>query len=401
MNQTLDIRRARAALTRLMEPTDLVGMALIQAAGPVEAFAIIGSNASGSTTIEEQMNSILSGAGTAAWSGLREALTRWRPRLKDLNPARDLATIERLGGGLLIPEDPWWPSALADLELAEPMALWMRGRPAPIPQQEKCIAIVGSRDSTNYGANVAGEMSAQLVQDGFTIVSGGAYGIDAHAHLGALGQSLVREEESRSTPTLAVMAGGIDRFYPSGNEDLLRQILEEGAMLAEVPPGANPTRYRFLQRNRIIAALCQVTVVVEARWRSGALNTAHHADGLSRNVGAVPGSVYSANSAGCHRLLREGSATCVSDAGDVAELAGKVGSFMVAPVDAEAAVHDNLSVQDLLLLDALPLRSSTSVDKLVVVAGLPLTAVMAGLARLELSGLARRSSSGWQRGKTA
>src|SRR6185312_3472621 len=124
-----------------------------------------------------------------------------------------------------------------------------------------------------------------LAQRGFTIISGGAYGIDAHAHRSALAAG-----SSGSLPTIAVMAGGVDRFYPSGNEDLLRAVANQGAVLAEVPPGSAPTRYRFLQRNRLIAALASVTVVVEARWRSGALNTAHHAESLGRAVGAVPGS---------------------------------------------------------------------------------------------------------------
>ena len=124
------------------------------------------------------------------------------------------------------------------------------------------------------------------------------------------------------------MAGGVDRFYPSGNEDLLRAVANQGAVLAEVPPGSAPTRYRFLQRNRLIAALASVTVVVEARWRSGALNTAHHAETLGRAVGAVPGSVHSANSAGCHRLLREGGAVCVTDAGEIAELAAPSGEAL-------------------------------------------------------------------------
>ena len=387
-----DARTARAALTRLIEPSDLPGMALVRAAGPIEALALIRNGASSSATVEREMTAILAASGISRWPGLADALTRWRPRLPDLAPERDLAMIRRLGGGLVIPEDDAWPPALADLELAEPLALWMRGTTPVIPGQQRCIAVVGSRDSTSYGANVTGEMAAGLVQRGFTVVSGGAYGIDAQAHRGAL--SAVR---AGVVPTIAVMAGGLDRYYPSGNEDLLRTIAAGGIMVTEVPPGTNPTRYRFLQRNRLIAALCAVTVVVEARWRSGALSTAHHADALSRPVGAVPGSVYSANSAGCHRLLREGAAVCVTDAADVAELAGAPGTNVTADVDGPAAIHDGLSVEDLLLLDALPLRSATTVEKLCTVAGLGAAAVLAGLGRLELLGLARRSNGAWKR----
>ena len=201
-------------------------------------------------------------------------------------------------------------------------------------------------------------------------------------------------------PTIAVMAGGVDRFYPSGNEDLLRAVCNQGAVLAEVPPGSAPTRYRFLQRNRLIAALAAVTVVVEARWRSGALNTAHHAETLGRSVGAVPGSVHSANSAGCHRLLRDGGAVCVTDAAEVAELASASGDGLAEDFRQGAVqVQDGLTLEDLILLDALPLRSTTSIEKLGVVAGLGQESVRAGLGRLGLLGLAVSERGGWKRGK--
>lgn len=410
------LRIARAALTRLMEPSDLPGLALVQVLGPEEALSLIRSNDSSNARVEQLVTEVLNAAGTERWSGLADVLARWRPRLADVAPERDLASLARMNGRLLIPEDPSWPIALDDLELAAPLALWCRGNLALIPPQEQCIAVVGSRDNTSYGANVSVEIASSLVQRDFTVISGGAYGIDAHAHRGALSSSLgltgqlspPRHRQSggvgsgpdpsdRVPPTIAVMAGGVDRFYPSGNEDLLRTIAEQGLVIAEVPPGTNPTRYRFLQRNRLIAALCSVTVVVEARWRSGALNTAHHAEGLSRLVGAVPGSVYSANSAGCHRLLKEGSAVCVTDAGDIAELAGGMGEHLTAEPHVEAALHDGLGTSDLLLMDALPLRTSTTVEKLCVVAGLSASTVLAGLGRLEALGVAERLAGGWKR----
>ncbi|MHA7271626.1 DNA-processing protein DprA [Arthrobacter sp. HLT1-20] len=401
------LRVARAALTRLMEPSDLPGLALIRLLGPEAALAFIAGEDANNAAVERQVTALLSEAGTQRWTGLSEALGRWRPRLADVAPERDLATVARLGGGLLVPEDESWPRALEDLELGAPIALWCRGRVRRIPEQSRCIAVVGSRDNTGYGANVSVEIAGSLVQRGYTVVSGGAYGIDAHAHRGALGAAMAGHlggtaqesavEQGSGPPTLAVMAGGVDRFYPSGNDDLLRTIAERGLIVAEVPPGTNPTRYRFLQRNRLIAALCGVTVVVEARWRSGALNTAHHAETLSRPVGAVPGSVYSANSAGCHRLLREGSAVCVTDAGDIAELAGAMGENLAPEPQAQAALYDGLGTADLLLMDALPLRTATSVEKLCVVAGLSAATVLAGLGRLEAMGLADGVAGGWKR----
>ena len=304
--------------------------------------------------------------------------------------------MQRLGGRLIIPTDELWPRQLADLGLQEPICLWWRGIEQELPAPATSIALVGSRDSTAYGASVTGDLAYSLAQRGFTIISGGAYGIDAHAHRAALAGG-----SSGTMPTIAVMAGGVDRFYPSGNEELLRAVANQGAVLAEVPPGSAPTRYRFLQRNRLIAALASVTVVVEARWRSGALNTAHHAETLGRAVGAVPGPVHSANSAGCHRLLREGGAVCVTDAGEIAELASPSGESLPEVKTGRAAVQDGLTLEDLILLDALPLRATTSVEKLTTVAGLSADSVRAGLGRLGLLGLAESHRGGWKRAGTA
>jgi DNA processing protein len=385
---------ARAALSRLMEPQDAAGLALVQATGATDALRIATGQQAAGPALEQEITSLLAenGGGTG-WGGMSAALKRWAPRIPDLAPERDLATMARLGGRLIVPSDELWPAQLSDLGIHEPICLWWRGLEQQLPGVSQCVALVGSRDSTSYGASVTGDLAYSLAQRGFTVVSGGAYGIDAHAHRAALAGG------SAAVPTIAVMAGGVDRFYPSGNEDLLRAVSNQGAVLAEVPPGSAPTRYRFLQRNRLIAALSAVTVVVEARWRSGALNTAHHAETLGRAVGAVPGSVHSANSAGCHRLLRDGGAVCVTDAAEIAELASPSGESLTEPRAGRAAVHDGLTLEDLILLDALPLRSTSSVDKLCSVAGLSQDSVRAGLGRLGLLGLAASERGGWKRAK--
>jgi DNA processing protein len=388
-------RLSRAALARLMEPQDAAGLALVQISGAVDALRIATGQVAAGAGLEREITSLLADSGSAGWSGMAASLKRWQPRVPDLAPERDLATMARLGGRLIIPSDELWPIQLSDLGIQEPLCLWWRGQEQPLPGADKCIALVGSRDSTSYGASVTGDIAYSLAQRGFTVVSGGAYGIDAHAHRAALAGA------SAAMPTIAVMAGGVDRFYPSGNEDLLRAVCNQGAVIAEVPPGSAPTRYRFLQRNRLIAAMSAVTVVVEARWRSGALNTAHHAETLGRAVGAVPGSVHSANSAGCHRLLRDGGAVCVTDAAEVAELAGSSGAGLPEPRQSGAEVQDGLTLEDLILLDALPLRSTTSVEKLCSVAGLGPESVRAGLGRLGLLGLAVSERGGWKRGKTS
>jgi DNA processing protein len=379
-----------------MEPQDGPGLALVKAAGAPDALRIATGQLAAGPALEQEITALLAenGAG-ATWVGMRDSLKRWAPRIPDLAPERDLATMARLGGRVIVPSDELWPAQLGDLGIQEPVCLWWRGLEQPLPDAARCVALVGSRDSTSYGASVTGDLAYSLSQRGFTVVSGGAYGIDAHAHRAALAGG------SAAVPTIAVMAGGVDRFYPSGNEDLLRAVCNQGAVLAEVPPGSAPTRYRFLQRNRLIAALSAVTVVVEARWRSGALNTAHHAETLGRAVGAVPGSVHSANSAGCHRLLRDGGAICVTDAGEIAELASPSGEDLPETRTGRAAEHDGLTLEDLILLDSLPLRSTTSVDKLCTVAGLSQESVRAGLGRLGLLGLAVSERGGWKRAKVS
>ncbi|MDI2036837.1 DNA-processing protein DprA [Paenarthrobacter nitroguajacolicus] len=296
-------RVARAALTRHFDPQDTTGRALVRALGAFAALRV--------ATGEQPPHTFRH----ITEADLTEALRRWAPRIQDVDPENDLATIERLGGGFLIPGDEHWPIGLDDLPDA-PYGLWYVGNIAHgIPPVNRAAAVTGSRDSTSYGAAVTGEMAHGLAQRGLCVISGLGYGIDAHAHRGALAGS-----NGNVTATIAVAAGGLDRVYPSGNADLAAAIKATGLIISEQPPGNAPTRHRFLQRNRIMAALAGVTCIVEARWRSGALSAAHHAETIGRHVAAVPGSVHSANSAGCHKLLRESGAFLVSDAADVAEI---------------------------------------------------------------------------------
>lgn len=401
MSALLHSTVARAALSRLFEPSDAVGLALVAVVGPEDALRIARHGIRPGTDVGRRVCEAL-GVEPGRSNPLDDGLARWAPRLRDLAPERDLATLERLGGHLVVPEEDDWPDALDDLQGTAPLCLWVRGK-GRIPDAVRLAALVGSRDSTSYGASVSTDLASGLVSRGHTVVSGGAYGIDAQAHRAALATSGAGSDGDAGPPTIAVLACGVDRYYPAGNEELLRTIMERGLLISEVPPGSSPTRWRFLQRNRIIAALCAVTVVVEARWRSGALNTAHHAAGLGRPVGAVPGSVHSANSAGCHRLLRDGTAICVTDVDDVVELAGPLGSEPLGDQAKTGAApgrdHDGLTVPDLLLLDGLPVRASTTVDKLTQVAGLSAREVISGLARLELAGLAHRTNAGWRREK--
>lgn len=396
------IRSARAALSRLLEPLDPVGILLVEAFGPEEALRIATGRAPagdlaslGAALDKAAAASIGPGRNPAAGQtgGLTGALERWRPRVAQLAPERDLEAIARFGGRLVIPEDREWPGGLADLGVEAPLCLWVRGD-EPLPAAERSVAIVGSRDATGYGISVAGELARGVADLGLTVVSGGAYGIDGQAHRAALSSS------AASVPTVAVMAGGVDRYYPSGNEELLREVARRGHLVSELPPGAAPSKHRFLKRNRLIAAMSALTVVVEARWRSGALSTARRAADLGRHVAAVPGSVYSANSAGSHRLLRDG-ATCVTDAKEAYELVAPSGEGLADEPTMPSQPHDGLSLVDLMVLEALPVRRGAEVESLAVVAGLSAAEIRAGLGRLSLLGLCERVDGGWRRTRKA
>ena len=209
---------------------------------------------------------------------------------------------------LLTPQSPEWPVALNDLS-AIPFGLVVRGDLSVLA--DRSLAIVGTRNPTAYGLRIAGDFAAGFVDREWSIVSGGAYGIDSAAHKGAL------IAEGR---TIAVLAAGIDVAYPAGNARLFAEIAENGALVSEVLPGAHAIPSRFLTRNRIIAALAQATLVVEAAFRSGSLRTARDAAELMRPVMAIPGPINAPTSEGCHRLIGERAAEIVTSVADAVEL---------------------------------------------------------------------------------
>lgn len=321
---------------------------------------------------------------------IADSLARWRQRLSLEESRSALERAERIGSILLTPDSEVWPGGLASLEDGEPLALWVRGDPRRLALLDRSVALVGARASTDYGEHVAMEGAAGLVGRGFAVVSGGAYGIDAAAHRATLASGGL---------TVAFLAGGVDRLYPAGNSDLLRRVAREGVLAAELPPGNAPTRWRFLMRNRLIAAAASATVVVEAGRRSGSLNTAGHAAQLGRPLGAVPGSILSPASAGCHRLIREYAATCVTSAEEMAELADPLGTGPTgAPVAAAARVDDVPPAgadAERTILSVLSSARGSSADEIAARAGLPFTTVAAILGQLDLAGRARELGGGW------
>jgi DNA processing protein len=217
-------------------------------------------------------------------------------------------SMKDCGGELLTPEDSLWPSKLNDLEIT-PLGLIVKGDMAALSR--KSLAIVGTRNPTPYGVRVASDFAAGFVDREWVIVSGGAYGIDSAAHKGAL----IAEGQ-----TIAITASGLDSPYPAGNQRLFDEIIENGAIVTEYLPGTTARPHRFLVRNRLIAAISDATLVVEAAFRSGSLRTARDAAQLMRPVMAIPGPITSPTSDGCHRLIGERSAELVTSVADALEL---------------------------------------------------------------------------------
>ena len=201
---------------------------------------------------------------------------------------------------------------MSALREREPLALWTKGATSflSMPLRDK-VTFTGARAASSYGVHVTTELASDLAGEGRVIVSGGAYGVDAAAHQAAL---------AVGGSTIGVMCGGLDRLYPAGNSELLDRVGDIGVLVSELPPGAVPTKWRFLARNRVLAALSSVTVIPEAGYRSGSLQIAKEAFELGRAVGAVPGPITSAASAGTHRLIREGVAGIVTTAQDIREM---------------------------------------------------------------------------------
>ncbi|MFI9410125.1 DNA-processing protein DprA [Nocardia gamkensis] len=229
--------------------------------------------------------------------------------------ARDLDRADALGVRLLTRDDAEWPgnAGLSDLDApgisgGSPVALWVRGTPRLIPLSRFTVAVVGARAASNYGVRVTHDLAGDLAERGWTVISGAAFGIDAAAHRAAL---------NRGGRTIAVVATGLGRVYPAAHRELFDRIAEAGLLISEYPPDTPAAKHRFLQRNRLVAALSSAVVIPECVFRGGTRNTANWARQLNRPVLAVPGPIYSAASTGCHELIRAGHARLVTDAQQV------------------------------------------------------------------------------------
>ena len=218
--------------------------------------------------------------------------------------------ISKTGGVFITPEDNDWPISLADLA-TQPIGLVIVGDRSVLLKLDKSISIVGSRQPTDYGLQLSYSLASQASLAGLVVVSGGAYGIDTASHQGAL---------SAGGISIAVLAGGINRLYPLENQKLFKDITKSGLLISEVMPNIESKPYRFLIRNRLIAALSRSTVVVEAKFISGSIRTARDAAEIFRPVFAIPGPVTSALSEGCHRLIAERVADIATSLDEILEV---------------------------------------------------------------------------------
>jgi len=370
---------ARASWSVITEPGDRAASELIGALGAPAALELIVAGAS-----TDSITGAMAERGGAPVDSavIDAALNRWRPRVSSVAVRRAIEHGGRRGVRFIVPGDSAWPTGLDDLGDGAPLSLWALGDLDRLEWFDRAIAIVGARAATGYGDHVAAEFSAGLAERGWAIVSGGAYGIDGTAHRLAL---------AVDGRTIAFLAGGLDRFYPAGHDELLTTIADRGLVISEVPCGVAPTRWRFLMRNRLMAAASSATIVIEAGARSGSLNTAHHAAELGRPLGAVPGPITSPSSTGCHRILRELPSECVTSVEEIEALA-QAASF---DSSRSGGVEHADSPERVRVIDALSRRRPRDIDDIAKRTGMSLVEVTRVLGPLELERRVEERGGGW------
>ncbi len=390
LGEETEERYARAALTYLAEPADRWLGQLLRAHGAAATLDAIKAYSVSHGVSAGVGDSQLSGKARA----MKAAMERWRVRLPELPEPDEVLAFRESGIRLICPGDPEWPGQLADLGDDAPYALWLRGTADLRFSCLRSVAVVGSRAATAYGSYVAAEFAASVAARGWAVVSGGAFGVDAAAHRGALGADGV---------TVAVLACGVDVPYPSAHAELFDAIAAQGVLVSEWPPGRHVSRLRFLIRNRVIAALATGTLVVEAGQRSGAVNTARHARDLRRRLMAVPGPVTSELSAGCHHIVREWQGVLVTSAAEVIEHLSPLGA--AAPAGAALAgsrlvppliPRDLLDRESATVLDAMPRRGGLGTLRVAQRAGLAPAATATCLGKLATAGFVERCDDGWR-----
>jgi len=380
--ETLEVFSA-AGLSQLTEPGDRFAGRLVGNLGFTKTLALVVNRCSPQFVAEQLKDEKqkLENDFNADFSKLWEdALQRWTPRLNLAELRSTLIRFQLRNGKLISRDSKYFPQMLFDLGDACPLTLWLRGNPEVLAF-ERSLAIVGSRIATNYGQQVTVDIAEVCAERQVTTVSGGAFGIDTLVHRASL------ELES---PTIAVLAGGLDHLYPRGNAPLFEAMLKANAIIAEVEPPVAPAMWRFLMRNRLIAALGQATVVVEAGKRSGSISTAGHAIDLDRAVAVVPGRIFDSSSRGCLDLLRAKplAVEVLTSPEDALELIGLGGQAF--------ELRSALGPLETRALDAFGRRTLTLLD-VQRIAGLTFNEAQLAVGRLELEGYLERQFNGYRK----
>ena len=302
-------------------------------------------------------------------SGSIQAITSWQPKI---SPEAEIEKLDRYGVKVFLYNNPSYPPRLKEIYDYPPI-LYVRG--SLLPQDEWCLAVVGTRRATVYGRQVTEEIVTDLAQSKITIVSGLAKGIDSVAHQTAL---------TAGGRSIAVFACGLDIVYPSENADLARHIMQQGALISEYPLGTRPKAENFPRRNRIMSGLSLGVLVTEADEISGAMITAHMALEQNREVFAIPGSILSPTSRGTNHLIQEG-AKLVRDYTDILE------ELNLMTVARQMEMKEIMPASDTESLLLKHLRAEpTHVDEVCRSSGLPVATVSSTLAMMELKGLVRQ-----------
>jgi len=329
----------------------------------------------------------------AEWLQSHERARALRRSVDDADAEHWAAEIERRGVRVITAFDPEYPSLL--LEIADPpFVLFASGSLDRL--RLPAVSVVGSREATRYGRDVASRVGGELSAAGVTVVSGFARGLDAAAHEAAL---------QGPGGTIAVLGCGVDVDYPREHRRLRERVAAAGGLfLSEHPPGEEPRPQNFPIRNRIIAGLASGVVVVEASRRSGSLITARLANDFGRDVFAVPGSIFSETSAGAHALLRDGAILCTGVEDVLTELFPSIGggidrgavthADVAALSSADVAAMRDLSGEAKRLLETIARDEPVSADELARALDLPAAAVLAGLFELEGAGLVVAAEGG-------
>lgn len=317
-------------------------------------------------------------------------------KFEAFNVEAELEFSQKIGARILTRDQEGWPTQLRSLGIAQPWALWAIGSIDFRVIALSSVTIVGTRACTPYGAGIGSQWAADLGNWGTSVFSGGAIGIDSHAHRGAL---------SVGSPTVAVLASGVHTRYPSSHEHLFAQIIDNGAIVSESPPREPAQKRRFLARNRILAGLTKATCVIEATDRSGTSSTAREALNMNRIVAGVPGSIHSPTSLGVNRLLKHKDVHVVTTSADLQEL---VTGFNPRDTGADVGTEGGstsdrgshwreLSESDYEIWELLPKRGGIGISTLCQKTGRSRLDLLARLSELHLTGFVTSAGGVWSK----